>query len=65
MMPYWIQFSEQNGTFTMYPPYVTNPPIPTVSNNPIYLEVLCCDLIYDCVVNDFNVFVNDSSPVLD
>jgi len=65
MMPYWIQFSELNGTFTIYPPLVTNPPITTVSNDPIPLEVRCCNIIEECAISTFNVFVTDEDPALD
>ena len=38
----------------MFPPWVTSP---------IYLEVYCCNKIYECAVNTFQVTVYDTDPV--
>ena len=49
----------------MYPPYVTNGPVTSSSNDPAYIVVECCNKIFECIANGFTVYVDDEDPVLD
>ena len=54
MLPYWINFHEENRTFTMYPPD---------TSNKITVEVKCCNSIEQCTVSQFEVLPKDTAPI--
>ena len=54
-LPTWASFHESNGTLTMYPDKVTG-------DEPITLELYCCNDISECAVNTLLVNVYDTDP---